>query len=52
MTCCRHTWATLAPEAGVGIEAVAMMLGQAGISTAYEHYIVPRSRVLCLVKVD
>lgn len=45
MTCCRHTWATLAVEAGVGIETVAMMLGHTGITTAYEHYIVPRSRV-------
>lgn len=42
----RHTWATLAVEAGVGIEAVAMMLGHTGISTAYEHYIVPR-RSIC-----
>lgn len=45
MTNLRHTWATLAVEAGVGIEAVAMMLGHTAISTAYEHYIVPRSRV-------
>lgn len=45
MTECRHTWATLAVEAGVGIETVAMMLGHAGISTAYEHYIVPRPRI-------
>lgn len=45
MTECRHTWATLAVEAGVGIETVAMMLGHADISTAYEHYIVPRPRI-------
>ena len=45
MTECRHTWATLAVEAGVGIETVAMMLGHTDISTAYEHYIVPRARV-------
>lgn len=45
MTECRHTWATLAVEAGVGIETVALMLGHADISTAYEHYIVPRARV-------
>ena len=45
MTECRHTWATLAVEAGVGIETVALMLGHTGISTAYEHYIVPRARV-------
>lgn len=45
MTECRHTWATLAVEAGVGIETVAMMLGHTDIGTAYEHYIVPRSRI-------
>lgn len=45
MTECRHTWATLAVEAGVGIETVAMMMGHTDISTAYEHYIVPRPRI-------
>lgn len=45
MTNCRHTWATMAVEAGVGIETVAMMLGHADISTAYEHYIVPRAGI-------
>lgn len=45
MTNLRHTWATLAVEAGVGIETVAMMLGHSGITTAYEHYIVPRRRI-------
>lgn len=45
MTNCRHTWATLAIEAGVGIETVAMMLGHTDISTAYEHYIVPRPNI-------
>lgn len=45
MTECRHTLATLAVEAGVGIETVAMMLGHTDIGTAYEHYIVPRSRI-------
>ena len=45
MTNCRHTWATMATEAGVGIETVAMMLGHTDISTAYEHYIVPRPRI-------
>lgn len=45
MTECRHTWATLAVEAGVGIETIALMLGHTDISTAYEHYIVPRARV-------
>ena len=41
----RHTWATLAIEAGVGIETVAMMLGHTDITTAYEHYIVPRKTI-------
>ena len=45
MTNLRHTWATLAIEAGVGIETVAMMLGHTEIGTAYEHYIVPRKSV-------
>lgn len=47
MTNMRHTWATLAVEAGVGIETVAMMLGHTDISTAYDHYIVPR-RTTCV----
>lgn len=41
----RHTWATLATEAGVGIETVAMMLGHTEITTAYNHYIVPRKSI-------
>lgn len=45
MTNMRHTWATLAIEAGVGIETVAMMLGHTDISTAYNHYIVPRKTI-------
>ena len=45
MTNMRHTWATMAVEAGVGIETVAMMLGHTEISTAYEHYIVPRKTI-------
>lgn len=45
MTNLRHTWATMAIEAGVGIETVAMMLGHTEISTAYEHYIVPRRNI-------
>lgn len=47
MTNMRHTWATLAIEAGIGIETVAMMLGHTDISTAYDHYIVPR-RTICM----
>lgn len=42
MTNLRHTWATLAVEAGVGIETVALMLGHTELGTAYEHYIIPR----------
>lgn len=45
MTSCRHTWATLAVEAGVGIETIAMMMGHSDITTAYEHYIVPRPKI-------
>lgn len=45
MTNMRHTWATLAVEAGVGIETVAMMLGHTDIGTAYDHYIVPRKSI-------
>lgn len=45
MTNMRHTWATLAVEAGVGIETVAMMLGHTEISTAYNHYIIPRKTI-------
>ena len=45
MTNLRHTWATLAVEAGVGIETVALMLGHTEIGTAYEHYIVPRKSI-------
>lgn len=45
MTNLRHTWATLAVEAGVGIETIAMMLGHTDISTAYAHYIVPRATI-------
>ena len=41
----RHSWATLAIEAGVGIETVALMLGHTEIGTAYEHYIRPRRSV-------
>lgn len=47
MTNLRHTWATLAIEAGIGIETVAMMLGHTDIGTAYAHYIVPR-RDICV----
>lgn len=42
----RHTWATIAVDAGATVEAVAMMLGHSSITTAYEHYIVPK-RSIC-----
>lgn len=45
MTNMRHTWATLAIEAGIGIETVAMMLGHTEISTAYNHYIITRKTI-------
>ena len=41
----RHTWATLAVEAGVGIETVSMLLGHTDIGTAYEHYVRPRRSI-------
>ena len=41
----RHTWATLAIEAGVGIETVALLLGHTELGTAYRHYIVPRKTI-------
>ena len=46
MTNMRHTWATIAIEAGIHIETVAMMLGHNNIMTAYNHYIVPRKSII------
>lgn len=46
MTQSRYTWATIAIEAGVHIETVAMCLGHSNIMTAYEHYIVPRKSII------
>lgn len=46
MTNLRHTWATIAVEAGIHIETVAMMLGHGNIMTAYNHYIVPRKSII------
>lgn len=45
MTNCRHTWATLAVEAGVQLETVAIMLGHSSVATAYDHYIRPRASI-------
>ena len=42
----RHTFGTLALQAGVPIETVALMLGHAGISTAYEHYLVGNTALM------
>lgn len=35
----RHTWGTLAAEAGLPIETIAMWLGHSSIQMPYEHYI-------------
>lgn len=34
----RHTWGTLAVEAGIPIETIAMQLGHADVDVAYSHY--------------
>lgn len=41
----RHTWATIAVEAGAGIEAVAMMLGHGSISTTAQYYLQPTRKI-------
>lgn len=46
MTNMRHSWATIAVEAGIAIETVAMCLGHSNIMTAYDHYIVPRKSII------
>ena len=42
----RHSWGTLAVQAGVKIETVALMLGHASLDTAYEHYLISNSTLL------
>ena len=39
MTCLRHSWATIALEAGAAIEDVAVALGHAGVDTCVQHYL-------------
>lgn len=46
MTNMRHSWATIAVEAGIAIETIAMFLGHSNIMTAYNHYIVPRKTII------
>lgn len=41
----RHTWATIAIEAGAGIEAVAMMLGHGSINTTQQYYLQPTRKI-------
>lgn len=41
----RHSWATIAVEAGAGIEAVAMMLGHSSITTTYRYYLRTRKDI-------
>jgi len=42
----RHTFGTLSLQAGTPIETVALMLGHAGLSTAYEHYLVGNAALM------
>lgn len=39
MTCLRHSWATIALEAGAAIEDVAVALGHTGVDTCVRHYL-------------
>jgi integrase len=41
----RHTWATIAVEAGAGIEAVAMVLGHGSINTTQQYYLQPTRKI-------
>lgn len=42
----RHTWGTLALQAGTPLETVSLMLGHSSLSTAYEHYLVGNSAIM------
>ena len=46
----RHTWATIAVEAGAGIEAVAMMLGHESIVTTQRYYLQPTRQICASVQ--
>lgn len=39
MTCLRHSWATIALDAGAAIEDVAVALGHTGVDTCVQHYL-------------
>lgn len=39
MTCLRHSWATIALEAGAAIEDVAVALGHTGVDMCVQHYL-------------
>lgn len=39
MGCLRHSWATIALEAGAAIEDVAVALGHSGVDTCVRHYL-------------
>lgn len=46
----RHTWATVAVEAGAGIEAVAMMMGHESIVTTQRYYLQPTKKICAHVQ--
>lgn len=39
MTCLRHSWATIALEAGAAIEDVSVALGHSSVDTCVQHYL-------------
>ena len=39
MTCLRHSWATIALEAGATIEDVSVALGHSTVNTCIQHYL-------------